>query len=110
MIDKNQREAHEEEFHKKVFCKNCDQCFEGPAALANHELICDQKPKICKFCQLQIKFKDFSEHIYRCSTRTSKCEFCNKFIMMRDFEEHLPQCYSKKILYQEEFPVLNAVI
>ena len=108
MIDKNNKKEHQDEFHKTVICGHCEKTFAGQELLKKHELFCSEKPKICNFCNLEIKFKEYSSHIYHCSTRTQKCELCGKFIIMRDFEDHLPKCMNNAS--NQSFPPLNVLI
>lgn len=51
--------------------------------LTSHEETCNQKPKLCPFCNCDVTGQEFSSHTYQCGSRTKKCSFCNKNILVR---------------------------
>ena len=42
----------------------------------------------CKFCELDIKSRDFEQHVDNCGSRTDFCDRCMQRVMLKDMEEH----------------------
>lgn len=88
LIRKSEKQAHHDEFHKEMKC-NCGKMVEF-YLLAEHKMTeCPHRIVKCKYCMLNMKFKDLSQHEQACGTRTEKCEKCNRYIMISELENHL---------------------
>lgn len=42
----------------------------------------------CNFCDLDMQFNEYSEHVDACGSRTDHCELCNQVVMLKDMEAH----------------------
>lgn len=63
-----------------------------------HYSSCEKRDKYCNFCNLYIKYNDYSEHVYLCSSRSQLCPYCKKYIVMRDFEYHMETIHDNGLL------------
>ena len=71
----------------------------------------------CKYCELDIKFKDFETHLDSCGSRTDYCDRCNRRVMLKNMEEHkamkcgrgesppIDETLGNIFPYAEEYPV-----
>lgn len=91
MIDKNEIETHEEEFHKAVTCDLCSANFEA-SKLESHKKACPQRKITCQYCSLEYPFKEISSHSNACGSRTNNCQFCGKIVQLRELEVHEINC------------------
>lgn len=57
--------------------------------------MCDQRPKHCEYCDLNVPVKDFNAHFKQCEARTSVCEVCSKAVPNKEFAVHAVTCREK---------------
>mmetsp|Transcript_61093 Transcript_61093/g.69953 ORF Transcript_61093/g.69953 Transcript_61093/m.69953 type:complete len:421 (-) Transcript_61093:2585-3847(-) len=56
--------------------------------MKNHAEECTKKPKKCPYCEIDVKFDKYDEHIQYCGGRTQMCPKCNKNIRISDYQSH----------------------
>mmetsp|Transcript_27429 Transcript_27429/g.24308 ORF Transcript_27429/g.24308 Transcript_27429/m.24308 type:complete len:83 (-) Transcript_27429:494-742(-) len=62
VVLKAEKEEHEEEKHVAMKCKFCS--YEAmQQEFGDHEEKCDKKPKLCNFCEMNIDFNGYLQHI-----------------------------------------------
>ena len=88
-MDKRQQEEHNSTAHVSTPCPHCDEVL--PAyKLPTHK--CRKAPRACTFCQAQIAYEDYVDHVKECGSRTQQCPICHKFIQSWEFEKHVAVC------------------
>ncbi|CAD8098338.1 unnamed protein product [Paramecium sonneborni] len=88
--DKNDPDAHEEDYHKKEKCQYCYLDFDD---LSKHK--CSKTPKQCLYCDLNYTVDQIVQHENQCGSRTEKCDICQNYIMKRDLTNHYQSCFQK---------------
>ena len=49
----------------------------------------------CKYCELDVKHKEYGDHVDACGSRTDYCELCGQRVMLKDMDEHkMAKCAS----------------
>lgn len=56
--------------------------------LSLQEDSCPELKLECKYCDLEFRRIELSEHIEGCGSRTDHCELCNRRVMLKDMAEH----------------------
>jgi hypothetical protein len=49
---------------------------------------CPQRMIRCEYCDLEVTFEQFTEHVDFCGARTEKCEKCGKFVQKKEQSQH----------------------
>lgn len=94
LIRKSEKQAHHDEFHKEMKCA-CGQMVEFYLLSEHKKNECPLRVVKCKYCLLNVKYKDLLQHEKACGSRTEKCEKCNRYIMISDLENHT-NCVAKE--------------
>uniref|UniRef100_A0A8P4GCE9 TRAF-type domain-containing protein n=1 Tax=Dicentrarchus labrax TaxID=13489 RepID=A0A8P4GCE9_DICLA len=91
-VPREQLDQHREEQHTQVRCSKCNQKMQR-CYLADHESDeCVERLQSCKFCELEMPWKDLNEHCLACGSRTELCRDCGRYITLRDLPEHGLTC------------------
>ena len=49
----------------------------------------------CKYCELDVKHKEYGDHVDACGSRADYCELCGQRVMLKDMDEHkMAKCAS----------------
>eukprot|EP00826_Nyctotherus_ovalis_P056331 TRINITY_DN7586_c0_g1_i18.p2 TRINITY_DN7586_c0_g1~~TRINITY_DN7586_c0_g1_i18.p2 ORF type:complete len:114 (+),score=24.21 TRINITY_DN7586_c0_g1_i18:341-682(+) len=87
MVDRKEKEEHEESKHKPVPCQHCSASYEA-RQIQEHAQNCNMRPKQCPYCELELSHDKYMEHIVLCGSRTEQCPKCGKFIRKADWMLH----------------------
>ncbi|MFT7803684.1 XIAP-associated factor 1 isoform X2 [Arapaima gigas] len=91
-VPQEQMEEHRSEQHTLVRCTKCSKKVER-CHLEDHKLEeCEGRMQLCKFCQLEMPFRDLDEHTVTCGSRTEHCGDCGRYVQLRDQKNHALQC------------------
>lgn len=92
-MDKRLREAHDSTAHVVTPCPHCR--VQLPAyQLPSHKCRkAPNPPKPCTFCQAEIPYEDYVDHVKDCGSRTQQCPTCRKFIQSWEFDKHVASCF-----------------
>ena len=113
-VPRSELADHDLEFHAEVKCPECQKKCEN-SALDDHKVTfnlssfgrypadnrykshsprvfqkndCPKRPKLCRFCELELKADTMSEHEHFCGSRTENCEVCNQLVMLKNQRMH----------------------
>lgn len=90
-IPKSEMKNHIESEHVQVTCK-CRMKIEN-SLLKDHEAsACPLRPALCRYCDIQLTFKELLDHEVYCGARTELCGGCGRNIMVKDLQEHPRVC------------------
>ncbi|KAM9801278.1 XIAP-associated factor 1 [Neosynchiropus ocellatus] len=91
-VPKEQLAQHREEEHAMVKCSKCNKKMEK-CHLSDHEVEeCVQRMQECKFCQIELPFKELHEHAVACGSRTELCIDCGRYVKLMDQQTHDQTC------------------
>jgi hypothetical protein len=68
-------EEHRADNHKLETCTDCGKKMEIKL-LAIHKTKCNNKPTICKYCELVVTKEELHDHEYMCGSKTELCQMC----------------------------------
>ena len=85
LVKKSELSAHLQTRHALQICPNCAQSLER-FNLDTHR--CEKPLRKCGFCEVEIRFDDYSEHVAVCGSRTRPCPTCHGLLRLRDYEAH----------------------
>lgn len=85
LVKKSELSAHLQTRHALQACPNCAQTMER-FNLDVHR--CEKPLRKCGFCEAEIRFDDYSEHVAVCGSRTRPCPTCRSLLRLRDYEAH----------------------
>ena len=51
-------------------------------------MTCDKKPIVCKYCNKEINFNDYEEHLIICGSKTVKCPDCGTYVKNSEMRDH----------------------
>uniref|UniRef100_A0A672U5H7 TRAF-type zinc finger domain-containing protein 1 n=1 Tax=Strigops habroptila TaxID=2489341 RepID=A0A672U5H7_STRHB len=53
---------------------------------------CPLRPALCRYCDIQLTFKELLDHEVYCGARTELCGGCGRNIVVKDLQEHPRVC------------------
>ncbi|CAF0708534.1 unnamed protein product [Brachionus calyciflorus] len=86
--DRNQKDAHFDEFHSKIKCE-CGQVVEKGFLETHKNEACKKRQVECFYCDLSMDFEKLKDHLEACGTRTEQCDKCKKYVLIRDRNKHI---------------------
>ena len=93
-LKKSDKVEHEAAAHKSEQCQHCRMT--APAyEMAKHK--CQKLPKPCQFCNAEIIFDEFVEHVKVCGSRTQQCPICKKYIQAWTYDSHEATCVPEPV-------------
>ena len=105
LVNKAHLQTHLQTQHNTYTCPNCSQTMEKYRVEAH---ICEKPLRMCTYCEAQIRFDDYLEHVDMCGSRTQACPTCHGLITLREYEAHraagncLPPLPSNPPIRQEQ--------
>lgn len=89
VIQKSEKDKHDEEVHAIVPCKKCGKGVEK-RFLNNHEMNeCESRLVNCQYCEMTLPFSQVESHEASCGNITEVCEQCNARIMRKHRIGHM---------------------
>jgi len=85
VVKKADLSVHLQTLHSVHTCPNCSQSMEQYLVQAHH---CAKPLRGCAYCEAQIRFDDYVEHVDRCGSRTQPCPTCHGLVKLREYEAH----------------------
>ena len=85
LVKKSELSAHLQTRHALQACPNCSQSMERFHLDAHR---CEKPLRTCAYCEAEIRFDDYTEHVVVCGSRTRPCPICRGLIRLRDYEGH----------------------
>lgn len=91
-MDKRLRESHDSTAHVPTPCPHCRT--QMPAyQLPSHKCRkAPNPPKACTFCQAEIAYEDYVDHVKDCGSRTQQCPTCQEYVQSWEFDKHIGIC------------------
>lgn len=106
-VPKSQLEEHHEENHVEAPCELCHKRMAKDHLEQHQEEECPQRKILCKYCSLQVKAVDYTEHEDACGSRTDECDQCSQRVMLRYMDDHV--CGTPRPLinnpYRPQYPL-----
>ena len=85
-------ESHIAEEHCVEVCDKCQTTIEGDKMIEHQEHECINRRVECQYCELDLPFVEYMNHVERCMVRTELCCKCGKYIMLKDLVQHEKGC------------------
>ena len=102
-VEKAARDSHNLEFHTPVPCPHCNEPQEK-TKLDDHVVKCPKRPKMCEYCELELPFDQYSNHVDVCGSKTIQCRKCNRYIQKKYWQEHQSILCEPEIVIPIEHP------
>lgn len=100
VVNRNELDAHEEEYHSFVECSKCGELIEKMYLLLHEVNQCSHRLVSCKYCEMSIRLSDLPDHEEACGAITEPCEKCGSRIMRKYKDEHM----SSGLCNKEQLP------
>ncbi|XP_046442034.1 TRAF-type zinc finger domain-containing protein 1-like isoform X2 [Daphnia pulex] len=85
---KSQLEEHENEVHKEINCKDCNQKLEMKDQIDHLANCCPKRLISCEFCEVQCIASNITDHELACGSRTEMCDICKNHVLVRMLKIH----------------------
>lgn len=85
LVKKADHSLHLQTRHSPQTCPNCSQTMEKYRFEAHQ---CEKPLRTCPYCEAEIRFDDYLEHVDVCGSRTQPCATCHGLIKLREYEAH----------------------
>lgn len=91
-MDKRLREAHDSTAHVVTPCPHCRVPLPAYQLPSHKCRKAPNPPKPCTFCQAEIPYEDYVDHVKDCGSRTQQCPTCRKYIQSWEIDKHVASC------------------
>uniref|UniRef100_A0A3Q3WFE0 TRAFD1/XAF1 zinc finger domain-containing protein n=1 Tax=Mola mola TaxID=94237 RepID=A0A3Q3WFE0_MOLML len=91
-VPTEQLNQHKEEQHTQVKCSKCKKKVEHCQLIDHESNECVERLCECRFCELEVPWRQLDEHEQVCGSRTELCGDCGRYVTLRDQPEHGHTC------------------
>ena len=100
MINIEDEEDHIDEKHTDIECEQCKEKFPKDI-IQKHYPLCPCRVVTCRYCGLEVIYKELDTHEIQCGAKTEQCPKCLKYIPRKDYEKHQQTSCVDTLIYQK---------